>query len=262
MVIASLAACALLVSSGQTPPPPRQPLLYSGNDSLRERPLLDALDAGCSGVSIQVALVNGELRVGRELRELTPERTLERLYLEPLASLAKRRGGTILKGGRSLMLLIEVKYDGEKVYQALRALLAKDPAVWSSYDGERKRTAAVDVILSGDVPREAIQADRKRWVAINGRLEDLEGREPATLIPLITASWFQNFTWIGMRAMPNEARERLRRIVQSAHARGRQIRFAVTPDMESVWRELADAQVDWIGGDDLVRLSKFLSSRR
>ena len=71
------------------------------------------------------------------------------------------------------------------------------------------------------------------------------------------------FTWKGEGAMPQEERERLNTLVRKAHAKGRLIRFWLTPDApsperEAVWRELLAADVDLINTDDLKGLQEFL----
>ncbi len=58
-------------------------------------------------------------------------------------------------------------------------------------------------------------------------------------------------------------RQKLREIVETAHAQGRRVRFWETPDRrsrarETVWRELVSAGVDLINTDDLEGLQKFL----
>ncbi len=63
--------------------------------------------------------------------------------------------------------------------------------------------------------------------------------------------------------MPPEEQQKLRDIVQKAHAKGRLVRFWATPDgrsaaREAVWRELLSAGVDLLNSDDLDGLREFL----
>src|SRR6185436_16418009 len=56
---------------------------HAHNDYLHTRPLLDALDHGFTSVEVDIFLVDGELLVAHTAREIKPDRTLEKLYLEP-----------------------------------------------------------------------------------------------------------------------------------------------------------------------------------
>ena len=61
--------------------------------------------------------------------------------------------------------------------------------------------------------------------------------------------------------MPEQERQKLRGIVEKAHAKGRRVRFWATPDHPAVWRELVDAGVDLLNADDLAGLERFLRSQ-
>ena len=61
------------------------PQAHAHNDYEHEPPLLDALDHGFASVEADVWLVFGDLFVAHDAHELTMGRTLESLYLDPLA---------------------------------------------------------------------------------------------------------------------------------------------------------------------------------
>src|SRR5918996_24410 len=83
MVGALLTATApAAMATGATRPLERA---HAHNDYEHERPLLDALDHGFTSVEADIYLVDGELRVGHDPEDLRPGRTLQSLYLDPLA---------------------------------------------------------------------------------------------------------------------------------------------------------------------------------
>jgi len=104
----------------------------------------------------------------------------------------------------------------------------------------------------------AVDADSPRYAALDGRIGDLDSRQPAHLLPLISNSWGSVFSWRGQGPMPDDQREKLRRIVAKAHRSGHRVRFWATPDKPAVWKELRAAGVDLINTDDLTGLQKFL----
>src|SRR3954451_5006734 len=66
---------------------------HAHNDYEHARPLFDALDNGFTSVEADVYPVGGDLLVGHDEKALRSTRTLEGLYLNPLAELVRRKSG-------------------------------------------------------------------------------------------------------------------------------------------------------------------------
>lgn len=238
------------------------PQAHAHNDYLHSRPLLDALARGFCSVEADVFLVDGELRVGHDRSQLRPGRTLERLYLDPLAERVREHGGSVYAKEVPFTLLVDIKSEGAAVYEKLSEVLQGYADVVSGVQGDHFQQRAVQIVISGDRPKAPIAADSDRRVGIDGRLEDLESDAPAHLMPLISDRWTSHFRWRGDGEMPRSEREQLIQIVRQAHRAGRRVRFWATPEKESLWRELVDAGVDHINTDQLDRLRTFLMSRQ
>ena len=132
-----------LAEASSVRPPAATPLprAHAHNDYLHDRPLFDALDRGFCSVEADIYLVDGELRVGHSRSELKAGSTLESLYLEPLKQIVSRNkidgqpqdqdggkagrasNGRVYPGGPVFTLLIDIKTDGETVYQHLHQVL-------------------------------------------------------------------------------------------------------------------------------------------
>lgn len=234
---------------------------HAHNDYLHDRPLLDALDNGFCSVEADIFLVDGKLLVAHSRFELAVENTLKRLYLEPLRLRVKQNGGRVYRNGPVFSLMIDIKADGESAYRALAKLLAQYDDVFSCVKHGRIQDGAVTAIISGDRATDVISADDVRYAGIDGRLTDLQSKEPAHLMPLISDNWRRHFTWTGVGPFPMAEREKLQRIVQQAHSHGRRVRFWATPDNLNMWKTLNDAEVDLINTDDLPGLSSFLRTQ-
>jgi hypothetical protein len=234
------------------------PNAHAHNDYNHKRPLLDALDHGFCSVEADVFLVDGELLVGHDRRELTAERSLRKLYLDPLRRRVKDNGGRVYREPGEFTLLVDFKTNGVETYKALRAILPEYADVLTRVENGQVRKGAVTIVISGDCPREAIAADATRYVGIDGRMSDLDSDAPSHLMPLVSDRWGAAFTWHGMGPMPPAEREKLRRIVAQAHQKGRRVRFWAIPALEGFWSELQAAGVDLINTDDLEGLQKFL----
>ncbi|HVW39151.1 MAG TPA: phosphatidylinositol-specific phospholipase C/glycerophosphodiester phosphodiesterase family protein [Pirellulales bacterium] len=246
---------------------PEQPRLvkplhqaHAHNDYLHDRPLFDALDRGFASVEADVFLVDGRLLVAHTVLELDPERTLEKLYLDPLRERVRAGGGKLFADGTSLTLLVDLKADGEATYRALAKTLARYNDIVTVVRDGRLERKPVTVIVSGERPRETIAADKVRYVGIDGRLGDLDSKLPGHLLPLISDNWSNHFKWRGEGDMPPAEKEKLAAIVEQAHAAGRRVRFWAAPDRPTMWRQLRAAGVDLINTDDLDGLAAFLQA--
>ncbi len=231
---------------------------HAHNDYLHDRPLLDALDHGFTSVEADIFLVDGKLLVAHTKRELEPEKTLEKLYLEPLRQRARANGGSVYGDGKPIHLLIDLKSAGEPTYAALHKVLASYADILSSTKDGTHKSGAVDISISGDRPIAVIKSQSERYAGIDGRISDLDSDDPADVMPLISDSWFSHFKWLGSGEFKEADRQKLRDYVSRAHAKGRKVRFWAAPDKAPAWRELQAAGVDLINTDNLAGLEAFL----
>ncbi|MEV5347790.1 phosphatidylinositol-specific phospholipase C/glycerophosphodiester phosphodiesterase family protein [Streptomyces achromogenes] len=240
---------------------------HAHNDYAHPRPLLDALDHRFGSVEADIFLVGGRLLVGHEASGLDPSRTLESLYLDPLAARVAARHGSVYRGAhRPLQLLIDIKTEGAATYLELDRRLRRYPHLFTRYAHGRVHPGPVTAVVSGDrAARTPMAEQTERRAFYDGRLTDLAGPTPATFAPLISDNWTQNFTWTGTGPFPDAERRRLRSITAAAHARGQRVRFWATPDTagparDALWTELLAAGVDHLNTDDLAGLEAFLDA--
>ena len=241
-----------------------QPLerAHAHNDYEHTRPLLDALDHGFTSVEADVWLVDGELYLGHDGPDLS--RTLTAEYLAPLAQRFRENGGAISPHWRdSLRLLIDVKSEGTAAWPVIESRLAAYPQLVTAYRQGRVHERAVTDVISGNRDLAAMQAATTRFSFYDGRIGDLGGPLDASIMPLISDNWTKLFTWRGEGDMPAAERARLHEIVDTAHARGQDVRFWATPDVpgrarDALWRELVADDVDVLNTDDLAGLQRFL----
>jgi hypothetical protein len=257
-------SCQLQMAFAQTLANEQPALLraHAHNDYLHSRPLLDALDQGFTSIEADIFLVDGQLLVAHYLKDVKSERTLQKLYLEPLYQRFKQNSGKLFSNNERLTLLIDIKNQGEQTYQLLSQQLEAYSEMLSFTRDGQHTSRQVTVIISGDRPIEAIKSSNPCYVGIDGRLTDLESDAPSWLYPLISDNWYRHFQYRGAGEFSSDERNKLKKIVAQAHARGRRVRFWATPESESVWQELQLAGVDMIGTDELERLAKFLRSTR
>ncbi|MER6380627.1 phosphatidylinositol-specific phospholipase C/glycerophosphodiester phosphodiesterase family protein [Streptomyces sp. NPDC001250] len=247
----------------------RRPLwnAHAHNDYEHPRPLFDALDHRFGSVEADIFLVGDQLLIGHDSSELDPTRTLESLYLDPLAAIVRADHGSVYRGWRRpLQLLIDIKTEGSSTYLELDRHLRRCPHLFTRYDHGRIHRGPVTAVISGDrAARIPMAAQDERLAFYDGRLTDLGSTAPASFISLISDNWTQNFTWSGDGTFPDAERQKLRGITAAAHARGQQVRFWATPDAagparDALWTELLAAGVDYLNTDDLAGLETFLDT--
>ncbi|QDU03193.1 hypothetical protein V6x_29050 [Gimesia chilikensis] len=231
---------------------------HAHNDYEHARPLHDALEHGFWSVEADIYLVDGELLVAHDRPDVTPERTLRKLYLDPLQAYFQKHTFSKQEKTPPFTLLVDIKTDGAAVYPILQQQLEDYAALLCRVEDGRLIPGAVQIVISGDRPKKLIAAANPRYMGIDGRLSDLNSKQPAELMPLISDRWTSHFKYRGQGAMSEAERTKLRSIVKKAHAAGRRVRFWATPESEAVWRELVAADVDHINTDQLERLSVFL----
>jgi len=236
---------------------------HAHNDYQHDRPLLDALDHRFGSIEADIHLVNDKLYVAHDAKDIQPERTLQSLYLDPLAARIRERRGFVYEKKKTIFLFIDIKTDADSTYAVLRQVLHDYRDMLTSYQDGRRHKKAVTVILSGNRPRQTMRYEPKRFAACDGRPEDLAGQDNNTLLPIISDKWSNHFSWYGEGPMPLNEKTKLDSMVHIAHEQGRWLRFWATDVQplaiqQKLWAELIQAGVDLINTDKLAAFQAWL----
>lgn len=233
---------------------------HSHNDYEQKRPFFDAAERGFGSIEADIYLVDGQLLVAHNRRDVKPERTLAALYLEPLRAAVQRNGGRVYRGGPAgIILLVDIKSEAGPTYAALHHELKRYADLLTVFRGGTREERAVTVIISGNRPTKDLAAQAERYAAVDGRGEDLQNNPAATLVPLVSENWNTVFSWRWQGEIPADQKEKLARWISQAHAQGRLVRFWNTPDRPDAWKLLRAAGVDLIGTDHLAELQAFFA---
>jgi hypothetical protein len=234
---------------------------HAHNDYNHTRPLLDALEQGFGSVEADVFLVNDELLVGHSVLEIRREKTLEKLYLEPLAKRCKENGDRVYRDGPELILLVDLKTEAETTYSKLLEKLAAFESMLTKLVDGKVTKGAVRIVVSGNRPVETMAKQTSRLAFLDGRMNDLDSNSPVELAPVVSDQWSNHFKWRGRDAMPKDEVEKLNALVAKSHEQNRKLRFWGAPDNAATWEQLAASKVDLINTDKLQELAEFLSMR-
>lgn len=235
---------------------------HAHNDYEHTHPLFDALTSGFCSVEADISLIDGKLLVAHKPSETSPEKTLQRLYLDPLRAQVKAHGGRVYPNGPEFTLLIDLKQSYKIIYPALHDVLTNYSDMLVTFtrspSGEEiKQTNAIIVIITGDRDDDMFAGETIRYASIDGELPELAKNPPAALVPWISTNWKKSFHWKGQGTMPAAEFAQLQLIVKQAHEQGRRVRFWGAPDNENTWHLLNGAGVDLINTDNLPGVANF-----
>ena len=149
---------------------------HSHNDYWRRVPLFSAIEVGCIGVEADVWLFDEELFVGHSVASLTPNRTLDSLYINPLLEILSKQNpkSTLLPEETSqphgvfdtdpeqtLILLIDFKTSGSALWphvqMALQPLREKNYLTRSN--GTNITRGPITVVGTGNTPFDLVNSE-------------------------------------------------------------------------------------------------------
>ncbi|KAJ6575212.1 hypothetical protein B0H19DRAFT_632556 [Mycena capillaripes] len=247
--------------------------IHSHNDYWRDVPLLTALSFGVASVEADVWLVGETLYVGHEMAALTPDRTFDSLYIQPLLSIIQGQNPksqftvnqTSINGvfdtssGTPLQLLVDMKTDGPStlpfVLDALTPL--RDQGYLTTCDSNGTCVLGpVVAVGTGNTPLDGIQALSPRDLFFDAPLIALNETFDITISPIASTDYEVAVGWSGIGNISDTQLSAVQKLVADAHGLGIRARFWDTPGWpigarNSVWKVLMDNGADWLNADDL-----------
>ncbi len=217
---------------------------HSHNDYEQKLPLKTAFNAGMGSIEADVYLVNNNLFVAHEAKQIDPKKTLDNLYLKPLAKAVRRHKAY------PMVLLIDVKTLGDSSLQAIIAQIRH-------YSVFVKTNCPVKFVISGNRPSPEKWATIPSFIQFDGRPNETYSPEQLQRIGMISES-FGKFSTFGQKDIPEATFNKMKTVVDAVHAQGKKMRFWATPDSELVWKRLANMGVDFINTDTPKELGVFL----
>ena len=236
------------------------PNAYAHNDYWHKHPLLDALENGYTHIEVDIFHVGNEFIVAHLFPFFRHTKTLENLYLKPLYDHINKNNGVVYANyHQPIILMIDIKLNGNSTYHALKKLLEKYRSVLTSYENGKIIQRQVTIVLSGSKPYDSVMKDETRFAFIDEDLRKIsENKFKSFVCPIASCPYSSLLNWDGHDKISGEEKERLLSYVRLAHMQGKKVRLWASPEKEAVWRELLKCGVDLINTDDLIMLRKFL----
>ncbi len=236
---------------------------HSHNDYLQKKPLNEATRYGFKSIEIDVWLHDNKLVVSHTKIGLNRKKTLDSLYLKPLADAIKKSRGKIYDtDSAALILMLDFKNEPVATYMKLKQVIRPYRHLFTQWHGDTiVKKGVLQLMISGGVPRDTIMSDSIRIACLDGGIKDTAMSVSSVLVPRVSSSWGKYFNWNGAGKMPKEELKVLRKLVAAAHASGKTIRFWGAPDNYGVWNTLLDEGVDWVNTDRLKPFAEYYHSR-
>ncbi|MBD1395464.1 alkaline phosphatase [Mucilaginibacter glaciei] len=225
---------------------------HSHNDYKNSIPFYRAYEKGFGSIEADVYAVNGQLMVAHAVKEIDPERSLKKLYTDPLIK------KLAIDKQRNLRLLIEIKND----YKAVLPLVISELKPLQSYLAYPGHPGRLSIVMTGAVPPAAEMANYPDWITFD--VGSIKGYTPAQLnkIGLVSMPFSKYLHWNGKGVLNGNELARIKGGIDSVHRAGKMIRFYETPDTKSSWLALVRLGVDVIGTDKIEELGDFLNHKK
>jgi len=236
------------------------PNAFAHNDYLHPHPLFDALANGYTNIEADIFLHDGKLVVAHIDPFFKNSRTLESLYLKPLAERIAANHGQVYKGyDTPIILMIDVKSGADNTYRVLKVLLEKYRPMFSSYNHGKVLGGTITIVLSGHKPFDMIKREDSRLAFIDEDLRKTDQDTTGTAVyKMASCKYSKLLEWKGDGPMPDGQRKKLCNYVDIAHKYGEKVRLWASPENDRVWAELLKCGVDLINTDKLAQLKMFL----
>jgi len=235
-----------------------QPIVYtaahahSHNDYHQQNPFFSAYGEQFGSMEADVFLLKGKLLIGHDSAELTERRTLESMYIMPMANAIAKNGGSVFKDkSKKLQLLIDIKTDSIHTLNALVGLLKKYPSVIQN--------KSIRIVITGNRPAEKLFTSYPSFIWFDGDAGKNYSIPALSRIALLSDDFSDYSKWTGNDYMPDSVKRIITTLTNKAHLLKKPIRFYATPDDTQAWKELVKLKVDFINTDHIAGLSDFFA---
>ncbi|WP_437921239.1 alkaline phosphatase [Sphingobacterium sp. LRF_L2] len=228
---------------------------HSHNDYEQEVPFFTAYSAGMESIEIDLFLHNDSLYAAHEKSNIRSGRTLEELYLKPLAmKFRSNEGRPFADSLKTLQLLLDLKEDYRRLMPPLLSLLERyrfmlDPL---------QTPHPVRIVISGNMPEPSEFSKFPSWVYFDGRPTIDYTHEQIKHVGMISEDLHTYTDWNGKGVPPRRDMQKIMQDSKRAKDLGISFRLWGTPESVNTWIVLEKMGVSWLNTDKPVELKLYL----
>lgn len=228
------------------------PLIHSHNDYQQAEPLTNALRNKVYSIEADVYLLNGELRVCHDKKDLPMAPSLLSLYIQPIIdSFRANKGHLTADKNYSLALMIDIKESGQVALASLVKLLSSYQSVFD----KSVNTSAAQVVISGDRGDPSTWPSSPSFILFDGRPNEHYDGQILNKVSFISDSYL-NYT-----RKQDSIDASIKQTVEKIHAMKKLVRLWAIPDNPPGWVHVRGLGVDIINTDRVSECRAQFSSQ-
>ena len=225
-------------------------------------------------------LVNGTLYIGHELSALTPARTFDGLYIQPLLDVLTRQNPTNTfvttrtrngvydtSSGQTLALFVDVKTNGATTWPAVVSALQplRSAGYLTTFNGTGVTPGPITVIGTGNTPLNQIQPIQQRDYFFDAGLTLLSTTQSnitAAVSPVASTDFMAAIGPVNGTTLNSTQSAALKSQIAVAKSKGILARYWDTPawpinTRNALWEILLENGVGLLNADDLPAAAGF-----
>ncbi|MBS1567332.1 MAG: phosphatidylinositol-specific phospholipase C/glycerophosphodiester phosphodiesterase family protein [Bacteroidetes bacterium] len=224
---------------------------HSHNDYNNTNPFFGAYAEGFGSIEADIFLHHDSLIVGHNWADTVYHRTLDSMYLTPLAQKVAQNNGCAFKDSSlPLQIMIDLKTPGQPTLQKLVEVLQRYPALTQCKN--------IRFVMSGNRPPDSLYNSYPPYIWFDGVLSRSYSPAALSRIAMMSDDLKHFSKWDGSAPLPDSDYQRLKAMVQQAHSLQKKVRFWDAPDTLPAWNELERLHVDYINTDHIPGLAAYL----
>lgn len=230
-----------------------QKAVHSHNDYVQSIPFWNAFMAGAKSIEADVILVNNDLMVSHDAKDIKPESTLENLYLKPLSIVYFDKK---IKSF-DIQILIDFKTEAFSTLSVLVSQLEKYPHLINSGSTNKK----INFVISGNRPPPEKYKDYPAYINFDYQTIDTWPQDMSK-VALVSLPYYKTSNWKGTEPLSADDNKKIKDIVELVHSKNKKIRFWATPDTKLAWATFSGLGIDFINTDKPGECVKYLKAKK
>jgi alkaline phosphatase len=215
---------------------------HSHNDYAQQKVFHLAYNEGFGSIEADIHIVNNEILVGHDTKDLKASNTLENLYLKPLVAYNQP--------DRKLQLLIDIKTDSKTTLDQLVVLLGNYPSITNNKN--------IKIVISGNMPAPALFEAYPDFIWFDGRLSTQYAPNQLTRIALISEDYYKVIGYKFIWPLDNVSIDKAKQFIDKVHQLGKPVRLWASPDKPAAWEQFMQWGVDFSNTDKIKELADFI----
>lgn len=223
--------------------------IHSHNDYQQATPFWTAYTNASQSIEIDLVLDKGALYVAHEQKSIDKNRTIESLYLDPLAQAVKLNIGQ----AKGLNFLIDLKSNANQSLELLLPVLKK-------YE-QLIKEQQVTFVISGNKPDDATFKKCPAYIQLDHQsLTPIADQAVWSRVAMVSLNFREYSVWNGKGRIVEAEKVKLQQVIDEIHSQGKAIRFWGTPDGKTAFKAFTDMGIDVINTDNPYLANAYLSN--